>query len=152
MSDLYRGWLLSPHTVCHLALERSASNLATSFRSWNDTSSFQMHSSTTPMSRIASDTPNMIMGMFGGLGQSVGADKIILRSCHNEYFTVRRLFHPSPRCRGWSQSIGHWTTLLLLSPMPISWDGKTFLIRFSIHIFSTGGKCWYLPVLWIFVP
>lgn len=89
----YRAWLSPPapscsglpssHTVCHLAFDRSASNLATSFRSCNDTSNFQMHSRTIPMSRIASDTPNMIMGMFGGLGQSVGADGIIFRSCDN---------------------------------------------------------------------
>ena len=71
------------HTVCHLAFDLSASNLATSFWSWNDTSSFQMHSRTTPMRRIASETPNMIMGIFGGCGQSVETKKITLRRWYN---------------------------------------------------------------------
>lgn len=74
-----QGVALFPHTVCHLAFDRSASNLATSLRSWNDTSSFQMHSRTTPMRRIARETPNMIMGMFGGFGQSAEIKKIIRR-------------------------------------------------------------------------
>lgn len=149
--DRFSSGLQSSPTVCHLALDRSASNLATSFRSWNDTSSFQMHSSTTPMSRIASDTPNMIMGMFGGLGQSVGADEIIFRNCHNEYFTVRRLFQPSPQCRDWTRSTEHWK-ILLLSCTPISWDGKdlSHWILYS-NIFYRN-KCWYLLVWWIFPP
>lgn len=140
--------LPSSHTVCHLAFDRSASNLATSFRSCNDTSNFQMHSRTTPMSRIASDTPNMIMGMFGGLGQSVGADGIIFRSCGNKCVAVRfissliSMQRPNPE---------HWTyctTLLSLRYTPISRDGKTFLTGFSRRVFSTSeGQYWYLLVL-----
>jgi hypothetical protein len=42
-----------------------------------------MHSRTTPMRSIASETPNMIMGMFGGLGQSVETDEIMLRGWYN---------------------------------------------------------------------
>lgn len=38
------------------------------------------------MRRIASETPNMIMGMFGGFGQSVGTKKIILRRWYNQHF------------------------------------------------------------------
>lgn len=42
-----------------------------------------MHSRATPIRRIASETPNMIMGIFGGFGQSVKTKKITLRRLFN---------------------------------------------------------------------
>lgn len=59
-----------PLTVSHLALARSSSNLANSFRSWMVMSSFQMSSVARPMSRMAPITESRTTRMSGPLGHS----------------------------------------------------------------------------------
>lgn len=77
------------HTVCHLTFDFSASNLATSFRSWTDTSNFHIQSKTMPMRRIARVTPTTIIGIFGCCAQSVET-KAVMR-VDNQSINFRQL-------------------------------------------------------------
>lgn len=65
--SLFLIWL----TDCHFAFDLSASNLATSLRSWTDTSTFHTTSKIRPMNTMERETPRIIMGILGDSGQPV---------------------------------------------------------------------------------
>lgn len=56
-------------TVCHFAFDRSASNLATSLRSWTDTRTFHTVNRIRPTHTTERESPSTIMGILGGAGQ-----------------------------------------------------------------------------------
>lgn len=56
-------------TVCHFAFDLSASNLATSLRSWTDTSTFHTTKRIRPMHTTERESPSTIMGILGGSEQ-----------------------------------------------------------------------------------
>lgn len=88
LKNLVRNQCIS-HTVCHLTFDFSASNLATSLRSWTDTSNFHIQSKTMPMRRIARVTPTTIIGIFGCWAQSVETKAVM--SVDNHTINFRQL-------------------------------------------------------------
>lgn len=63
--DIFQSYL----TDCHFAFDLSASNLATSFRSWTDTRTFHTTNRIKPMHTTERESPSTIMGILGGSGQ-----------------------------------------------------------------------------------
>lgn len=68
-NTLMVGFLVIDLTVCHFAFDRSASNLATSLRSWTDTSTFHTTSRIRPMHTTERESPRIIMSILGASGQ-----------------------------------------------------------------------------------
>lgn len=64
-TDIFRTYL----TVCHFAFDLSASNLATSLRSWTDTSTFHTTKRIRPMHTTERESPSTIMRILGGSEQ-----------------------------------------------------------------------------------
>lgn len=78
------GFLVRDHTVCHLAFDRSASNLATSLRSWTDTSTFHTTSRIRPMHTTERESPRIITSILGASGQpgKTDTDQGLIQELH----------------------------------------------------------------------